>query len=166
MKVMLFALALSTATHAAMNMKPGLWEVQVDIENNGKKINVSEQISQAMAKLTPEQQKKMQAMMGNMAGPQGTRTCFTQEMLTPEQMLKQQSRKKCDMKFTSNTPSLVAGTFQCEDGTKGDMKWESAPEMMKGTINMDSPKRGKGLINLRGKFLTSDCGKVKPATAL
>ena len=165
--ISLILLVTAMPVWATMNMKPGLWSVQVEVENNGKKINVSNEIAQAMAKMSPEQRKKMQEMMGNMANDQGgTQTCFTQDMLTPEKMLKQQSNKKCDMKLTTNTPAVMVGSFTCVDGTKGDMKWETSSDKMKGIINTVSPKRGKAVMNIAGKFVASDCGKIKPPTAL
>ena len=155
-----FPLAAFSTT---LSVTPGLWAIQVEVNQNGKTVNVSDQVSKAMAKLSPEQKAKMQALMGNMASPQGTHTCFTKEMLSPEKLLKQQSKKKCDVKLNSNSATLMTGTFQCEDGTKGDMRWlAKTPESMSGSVTSTSPKHGKSVINYSGKFLSKDCGKVKP----
>lgn len=156
-------LSITPVFSAKLSVKPGLWSVEVQVEKDGKSINVSDQMTKAMAKLTPEQKTKMMALMGNMASPKGTHVCFTQEMLSPEKLLKQQSKKKCDVKLNTSSSTLMSGTFQCEDGTKGDMKWlAKTPESMVGSINSTSPKSGNSVINYSSKFLKKDCGKVKP----
>lgn len=162
--IVAFTLALaSTLVHAApMAAKPGLWSMQVEVENNGKKVNLNDQLNQAMAKMTPEQKQKMQGMVGSAAGDQGTQTCLTQDMLTPEKMLQQQGNKTCQTKFTTNTPTHIVGTFNCEDGTKGDVDWKVSAEKMDGVIQTESSKRGKAKVKMAGKFVSADCGKVKP----
>jgi len=162
----LFALILSTAVAAPMALKPGLWLMQVDIDNNGKKMNISEEMNKAMAKMSPEQKAQMQKMMGNVAIPsnEGTQTCFTQEMFTPEKMIARQAKGKCTPSFKTQTPKLVEGTFSCEDGTKGHMKWAvTSDELMNGTVDMESPKRGQMKMVYTGKFVKTDCGSIRPA---
>lgn len=169
MKVLFFALVLaSPLAHSALNMKPGLWGLNMKIIQNGKEFNPAAEMQKALAKMPEAQRKKMMEMMGDKAsvgvGKDGeTQVCYTKKMLEKPDSLGEQSRK-CDTKIITQTSTKVVTSFKCEDGSSGDGTWTmNSSENMTGLMNVKDPRGKTSQINYKGKFIKSDCGKIKPA---
>jgi len=167
--LLVFFMLHTTFAYSALNMKPGLWKVKMVMKSDGKEIDASSEMQKAMAKMPEAQKKKMMEMMGKMksgiAQDGGMQVCYSKAVLdTPENLSKQKDQnKKCDTKVVTQTPSKVVTNFKCEDGTIGDGTWKVvSPSAYNGVMNITSPKGEKSQINYTAKFLTPDCGKVKP----
>lgn len=170
MRFFLLGLTLaSLPAMAALDLTPGLWTIDMQIEARGKKIDPSAEMKKAMAKLSPEQRQQMAAMMGQqgaMLSPEGTKVCYTKEMLSMEESIARTDKnEKCKTSKVKATSKRVETTFVCEDGTKGDAVWtvENA-KLYKGLVNITEKTGQTSKINYTGKFASSDCGKVKPTT--
>ena len=174
-------LACSAGGAAAQSMKPGLWEVTTKMTSSSGDLEKSmAQMQKQMAAMTPEQRKMMEEMMGKQGGgmagaaPGGTpggaagssvKICVTQEMADKQAVPKQQGdcthtnapRSGNTMKFSfvcTKPPSSGEGqvTFNGPDNYSSNMTVTATHKDKTDTMHMDGT----------GKFLSSDCGTVKP----
>lgn len=169
MKSLLFVLVFASPfAHSALNMKPGLWGLDMKVLHNGKEFNPAAEMQKAMAKMPEAQRKKMMEMMGEKAnvgvGKNGeTEVCYSKKILENPESLGNQSGQKCDTKVVTQTADKVVTKFKCEDGSSGDASWTfSSPVNMTGLVNLVDPKGRASQINYKGKFIKADCGKIKP----
>lgn len=168
MKFFVIALFVTTSfAHAALNMKPGLWNINMVIKSEGKEFNPAAQMQAAMAKMPEAQKKKMMEMMGKqgagMSSDGKTQVCYSKAMIEKPDSFGKQANTKCDTKIVTNSSSKVVTNFKCEDGTVGDATWTVAgAEKMTGLVNVKDPKGKASTINYTGSFAKADCGSVKP----
>lgn len=171
MKSLLIILSLSffANAYAALDMKTGLWKVQVKVNNGGKEMNLQDEMQKALAKVPPEQKKKMMEMMGKMntgagIGENGDlQVCYNTAMLGNEaSILNQNKDKKCDTKIKEKSSKKFVADFTCTDGTKGTATWiVNSQTSYTGTVKAE--KAGKKTeINHQGQFVSKDCGNIKP----
>ncbi|MGA0024445.1 MAG: DUF3617 family protein [Burkholderiales bacterium] len=177
------ALAIATLLGAvlalpatAQTMKPGLWEIQNKMGGSGdqgaKMAAAMEQMQQQMASMPPEQRKMVQDMMAkqgvNMApgagGGMSVRICVTKEMAARNEApvqnegdckreTLQRSGNTTKFKFTcANPPSSGEGTVTLHNPESYTMNMKMTGGRQQGTMTMDA----------KGKFISSDCGSVKP----
>lgn len=167
MKYFLLGLLISSpGAWAALNMKPGLWKVDMRVTSDGKTVNPSETMKNAMAKMPEADKKKMMDMMGKMdtgVGPNGeTNICYSKKAIDKPETMGRPS-PDCKTTLVTNTGNKVVSNFTCKDGTTGDAIWDlKSPENMMGKINVRDPKGKNSEITYDGKFIQADCGKVKP----
>jgi hypothetical protein len=165
---------------AAQNMKPGLWEITNKMGgsgDSGAKMNAAmEQMQKQMASMSPEQRKQMEKMMaqqgvnmqpGAPGGGMSTRICITKEMAARNEApaqnqgdCKRESMQKSGnttkFKFVcSNPPSTGEGEVTVNNPESYTMKMKMTGGRQQGTMTMDA----------QGKFLSNDCGSVKPIAA-
>lgn len=157
----------SPLAYSALDIKPGLWKVEMVIKTNGKEIKPQTEMQKAIAKMPEAKRKQMLEMMGELqpaVDPNaGTKVCFSKAMLEKPESIGQQEAKKCTTKVVTNKPKKVVTNFKCEDGTKGDATWSvKNSKSYTGLVNIVSAKREKSEINYKADFVTEDCGKVKP----
>jgi hypothetical protein len=173
MKRTLFALAVlahSTPPALAQKAAPGLWETSVQMQ--GADIDAAmAQMKQQMARLPPEQRKQVEAMMGQrgigMGGaPNTTRVCISKAMAergdvpsgdgrcTHQSM--QRSGNKISFKYAcaGNPPSSGEGEYTFD----GDKAYRG--RMVMNTVRDGKPQRME--MNVAGRFVSSDCGAIKP----
>ena len=93
--LLLLSFIFSSTSFAALSIKPGLWNIEVKMNKDGKVTDPHAKMAAAMAKMSPEQNKQMQAMMAKMSakagygeggspfgfGEHGLQVCYTNEML-------------------------------------------------------------------------------------
>lgn len=167
------ALAVLALSAQAQTIKPGLWE-------NTSKMGGSPEIEQAMAKMQqqmasmpPEQRKMMEEMMskqGVSVGSNGSgmvaKVCMTKEMAERGDVPTRQqgdcttttsdkTSRGMTMKFTcTNPPSSGEGqlTFSGDSAYTMKMKINSTAQGAPKTMTIDTA----------AKWLSSDCGSVKP----
>ncbi len=168
MKALFFALVLaSPLAHSALNMKPGLWGLDMKITHNGKEFNPAAEMQKAFAKMPEAQRKKMMDMMGEKAsvgiGKNGeSQVCYSKEVIEKPESIGKQSQK-CVTKIITQTSSKIVTNFKCEDGSSGDASWiMNSPTTMTGLVNMKDPRGQASQINYKGKFIKADCGKIRP----
>jgi uncharacterized protein DUF3617 len=152
------------ADQTPFKIKPGLWEINTDMERSG----VPPIPPEVLARLTPEQRAKMDQQ------PTGPRHSVSKRCLTQADVDKGfepmtgMEGAKCTRSVTADTPTLRAGHLACsgEMSGGGNYRFEArAPESIVGNwdVTMSSGDRTmtmKGTTH--GKWLGSDCGDVKP----
>lgn len=171
MKFLAFILIFNTSLAlAAIDLKPGLWKIDMTIEQeDGKGMNLSKQMQEAMDKIPEAQKKEMQKRMGKMVNApvmDPTKVCYTEEMLKdPKSVSKAQQKEKCDTNVLSQTKRQIVSTFECEEGTKGKVKFNiKSNKSYQTKINVTNPEGEKTQMQYNGEFVSSDCGDVKPMT--
>ncbi len=169
------ALLLLAALPAhAKTMKPGLWEVNNKLGGSPDMDKAMAQMQEQMANLSPSQRKAMEDMLAaqgvGLSGASGdgmiAKICITKEMAASNQMPVQQqgscttttsdkTASSMKMKFVcTNPPSSGEGRFTFADDTAYTMK------MVVNSATQGVPKNTT--LDTSGKWLTSDCGAVKP----
>ena len=173
-RILVAAMLLAASFCAgAQTMKPGLWEINNKMQSGSGQIEQSmAQMQQQMASMPPEQRKMMQDMMAkqgvSMGGPGGmsVKVCVTREMAARNDIPAHQSDgcqhvssprsgNTMKMSFTcTNPPSSGEGTvtFVSPDAFTTRMTVTTAVEGKPERVTMDGS----------GKWLSADCGAVKP----
>jgi hypothetical protein len=172
--LIVFAAATFTAGASAQTLKPGLWEITNTMKGGGQKMEQAlAQAQQQIASMPPEQRKRMEEMMAKHGmqmgapGPGGmsARMCMTKEMVERNEVAAhpgeckttRQPRSGNTMKFTfacTNPPSSGEGqyTFVSPEAYTVKMTVTTTVQGKRETMNMDAS----------GKWLSADCGNVKP----
>lgn len=170
----LAAAAFSFSASAQQQLKPGLWEVTSNMKSGSGQMEKGQaQMQQQMASMPPEQRKMMEKAMaehGVKMGASGmngmsAKTCMTKEMVERNEIPAQKgdckttkqerSGNTIKMAFTcTNPPSSGEGQFTIQSSEAYSMKMAMKTNMdgKPETINMDAS----------GKWLSSDCGSIKP----
>ena len=171
----LVALAAGTfaVTASAQNLKPGLWEVTHKMGGSGEMGAAMAQMQKEMANMPPEQRKMMQEMVAKhgvqmgAGGPGGTSTriCMTREMVERSDVPMQQGdcrtttqqRSGNTMKFAvkcTNPPSSGDGqvTFVSSEAYNMKMNMRTTIDGKPENVTMEG----------FGKWISADCGNVKP----
>lgn len=167
MKYFLFTLLFVSAfAHAAVNIKPGLWKINMIVNADGKEMNPAAQMQKAMANMPPERKKMMMEMMSKMNSGMspdgGMQVCYTKKSLEKPEALAQKQDKNCKTTIVTQTPTKVVTNFKCENGSSGDGTFTMKDsESYLGVMNLDN-KGKKSTIKYEGKFVSADCGSVKP----
>ncbi|QEA12828.1 DUF3617 domain-containing protein [Comamonas flocculans] len=174
--LLLLALGSSLALAQDIKLKPGLWEVQGSMKTSSGRLEAAmAQMQAELAKMPPEQRRQMEQMMrangmgaGGNAMNHTVKICMTQKDVDLDQI---KSSDDCTHKVRRSGPKTLQMSFQCT-GSDG-----SGPSSGEGTVNLDSPTAYRGQYKMRttadgqpeqmdfsqqGKWLSADCGKVKP----
>jgi uncharacterized protein DUF3617 len=149
-------------------IKPGVWEVQIDRQVDGKAAPAP---ADAMKNLSPEARAKMEAMLkqrgvslGSGAGI-GSRVCLTKETLDAGHW--QNTGAACKTDFVSRTASVWKWHSECPQSssvTEGETLFSDAEHY---TINMSSTRAFRGetkttKMTIHAKWAGADCGDLKP----
>jgi hypothetical protein len=169
-------LLLTSAALPAQEIKPfdvklGLWESTLSTEMSGMAMPTAPQIPpDALSRMPPEQRARVEAMMKGRGGSPRSMTvksCITKETLSRAGAFGQPD-KSCTMTVVSSTPTKQVLHMDCtrdNNHMTGDTTIERVDaEHVKGTTLIKS--EGEHAINMKSnfetKFLSSDCGDVKP----
>lgn len=171
-------LALSAGAAWAQSTKPGLWEVKNKMGGNPEMDTAMAEMQKQLAGMPPEQRKMMQDMMAKQGGAMPTsgagggmamKVCITPEMAARNDMPKQtegdctttvtsRSGNTMKMKFVcTNPPSSGEGTYTFTGDTAYAMKMAMTTQHQGKPQNMT--------MEGQGKWLSADCGTVKPLAA-
>lgn len=179
--VLAVALAFGATPAAAQSMKPGLWEITNKMGgsgDSGAKMNAAmEQMQKQMASMSPEQRKQMEKMMaqqgvnmspGAPGGGMSTRVCITKEMAARNEAPAQHQGdcKQESMQKSGNTTKFKFSCSKPPSTGEGEVTLNS-PESYTMKMKMMSQAKGKPeqmTMDAQGKFLSSDCGSIKPIT--
>lgn len=180
--VLAVALAFGATPAAAQSMKPGLWEITNKMGgsgDSGAKMNAAmEQMQKQMASMSPEQRKQMEKMMaqqgvnmspGAPGGGMSTRVCITKEMAARNEAPAQHQGdcKQESMQKSGNTTKFKFSCSKPPSTGEGEVTLNS-PESYTMKMKMMSQAKGKPeqmTMDAQGKFLSSDCGSIKPIAA-
>jgi hypothetical protein len=158
-------LALPMASWAAdtFDIKPGLWEQTMSTEMSG------------MPQLTPEQLAKLPpaaraAMAGMAGGVQSftTKVCHTKESLADARSYGRQDNS-CTSKVTSMSATRIEVHTECTGRMKGTGDFvldrvDAEHTKMTGTLKGEGDRPVNTKMSITGKWLSADCGDVKPLT--
>ena len=163
--------------HAQQKMRPGLWENTISMKSQSGQIEAAmAQAQKAMASMPPAQRKQMEQMMAAQglnisSGPQGhsIKACITPEQAALDSFPQQDG---CTQKLQRVDASTLKVSFSCKGG-------QGAPATSgEGTVHFQSPTAYTGQFKIKttgangkpeqidmaqtGKWLSGDCGAVKP----
>jgi hypothetical protein len=164
-------IAARAADDTPLKVNPGLWEITSEGQNSG----TPPIPPQALAQMSPEQRAQMEAqfkaMMAKQAQRRVVKRCVTQQEINDGfDKLDRMSRGQCSQTVTASTPTLREGRLQCTGATtaSGTYRFEApSPESVSGSWDMttgDANNTMKVKNTFQGKWLSADCGDIKPGT--
>ncbi|MEO8390748.1 DUF3617 domain-containing protein [Polaromonas sp.] len=167
-------LALSTGA-LAQTTKPGLWEVTNKMQSSsGEMEKAMASMEKQLAGMSPEQRKQMQEMMGKQGmsmgpsagGGMSMKMCVTKEMAERNELPQQQQGacKTTQSPRSGNTMKISYVCTQPPSSGEGVMTFngDTAYTMKMNTTTTVKGKPEKITMDATGKWLSSDCGTVKP----
>jgi hypothetical protein len=180
----LFTLAIVCAPDASaqqVNIKPGLW--QFDMTLPGKMSGnpmaaYLKQMKSQMASMPPEQRKEIEATLADLEARgteftgDGMRTkeCLTKENIANFDFLDKKGMESCTRKM-SPTPGGMHVNMKCtrpQMNVDASLKYQGEKAYtFESTTTMPGPD-GTPMVqksNGTAKWLSGDCGKLKPASA-
>ena len=168
------AALLAGGAAQAQKMRPGLWENSVSMKSAGGEMDTAmARMREEMARMTPEQRKQMETMMGGqgLAMAQGqppkVRVCVSAEQAARQEMPSADDR----CKQTSQSPSgnTMRFKFICSGGDmagsgEGEFTFVSDTEH-RGKMMIEAMRQGKPTrmeMQTAGRWIQADCGNIKP----
>jgi hypothetical protein len=170
------ALPSAAALAQSPHIRPGLWEETIAMKMGGAQADAAmAQMKAKLASMPPDQRAAVEKMMASRGlgiaqggAPNVVRVCYTKEQLdrgfTPGR------DKQCTRTNVSTSGNVTKYDFSCTTAQKhnvtghgtlttmGDTAFafssESDSTSDKGTMHMEN--------NIAGKFVSGDCGDVKP----
>ncbi len=180
---LLFVLPCAALAVAAdlktFDAKPGLWETTSTLEMEGMPQNMQmpQLTPEQMAKIPPAQRAQVEAMMKNRAsltGPHTSRSCATRESLSSGLGMGESREANCTRQIVSSTSSRADVHIECTPKSStnaksvGDIVMERIDgEHLRGNMVMKTatPERTVNMkLAFTSKWISSDCGDVKPAS--
>ena len=173
----LVAIALAAAAaapaFAQQALKPGLWQVETRMPSDPEFEKSMAEMREQLASMSPEERKQMEAKMGKQgvqlaAGAKGgaaTRFCMTRE-----QAARQESpgaKGECTVTKVNRSGNTVSSSFTCSNPrSSGEsvVRYASAEAYSSKTttVTEQGGKKDTTVIESDAKWLSSDCGTVKP----
>lgn len=171
----LLGLSAVLSANAGVNLQPGLWEIDTTMKS--KSGNFEKMVgglqAQALKNMPPEHRKMYQDSLAQQGiikldgGNTIIRDCITKEQV--ERMGIPKMSKGCAQDVISQTGNNIKLKFKCTGQFKatgeGEFKAES-PKAYTITSHMDAmlaEQMDKLDVNSKGKWLSSDCGNIKPS---
>lgn len=175
---LLAAAALAFATAAsAQTTKPGLWEITNKMQSgSGEMEKAMAGMEKQLASMSPEQRKQMQDMMAKQGvsmgpgsgGAMSVKMCITKEMAERNEMPQQQQGdcKTTQSPRSGNTMKISYTCTQPPSSGEGVMTFngDTAYTMKMNTTSTIKGKAEKMTMDASGKWLSADCGNIKPIT--
>jgi hypothetical protein len=171
---LLCVLAATSPSSLAQSSKPGLWEITQKLGGNPEIEAAMARVEKQMASMSPEQKKMMQAMVAKQGVSMGTATgggtvakiCITKEM-ADRPRLPSQMQGDCTTTLSDKTASSMKMKFVCKSpASSGEGTYTFASDAaysMKMKMTIDDKGGPKTMtIDSQGKWLSNDCGDVKP----
>ena len=148
-----------SAQKSPLNIKPGLWEMSIQLDMGGAIPGVD------MSKMPPEQKAKFEALMAAQKNkPHVVKSCVTQEEIDKYQVSEADKDTSCKTTVTKSTATLVEMSQTCSGpaaGTREARIEALTPTTMK-MVSKSTSGRGAGTtVNMDGKWLGTDCGDTK-----
>lgn len=158
----------AVAGETPLAVKAGLWEIVSQRDASGMPPIPPE----ALEGMPPEQRAKIEAALQNQTKPHVSKSCLTEEQLKRGFTLgDKESLKSCKKTVLKSTATVLDMRIECtgERTTIGTIHYEAVDSAtMNATIDlvMSNGKQNMTMKNdLHGKWLSADCGDVKPHDA-
>lgn len=158
----------------AQTLRPGLWEHQTTIKtSSGQMEKEMAQMQKQMAAMPPEQRKMMEQMfaqhgMSQIRWGAGGETSL-RHCMTPQEAaagLMPEHDKNCPYTVKRRTATSVQMSFSCKDGTQGEGEMRlQGDKAYSGEFKMRimaDKKPEQADMQQSGRWLSADCGAVKP----
>jgi len=167
--LMFVGLSAQAQTQAA-----GLWEHSMTMKSDDPKVDAAmAQMQKQLASMPPEQRKQMEAAMasrGVKLGANGSsvKVCITKEEAAkpPEARMNSSNCTQKEMTRSGNTMKFKYECTQPPSTGEGEMTFVS-DKAYSGKTSVTSQREGRTMqmtMEMQGKWLSSDCGDVKPRT--
>ncbi len=152
------------ADNTPFKVKPGLWEISIDHERSVPPLAPDE-----LQRLTPEQRSRLEQQRQTGPHHSVSKRCLTQaDVDRGFEPMAGMDRANCTRTVTASTPSLRAGQLTCsgEMTGGGTYRFEApTPESIIGRWDATLSRAGRTTATkgaVRGKWLGTNCGDVKP----
>lgn len=162
-----------TALAQAQKMRPGLWEHSFTMRSqSGQMEKAMSEMQQQMASMPPEQRKMMEQMMAQQGMGMGTsgrsiKVCITKEQAERDEVPQQEG--SCTQQVVQRTANTIKVKFSCAGNPptsgEGEVTFLS-PTAYTGKMTVNTMVDGKPermSMEQSGKWLSGDCGNIKPA---
>ena len=163
----------ATAAQAQSHLKPGLWEEQVTIKTDDAQANAAmEQMKEKLASMPPDQRAMIEKMMAShgmgMGGaPSSLRVCMTKEQV--ERDFTPDNSGRCQRTHVNRSGNVIKFDFTCTSSHSDvsgqgtlTLMGDSAFAMSSAADTVTQKKAMHIQTDIAGKFVSSDCGDVKP----
>jgi len=178
MLVGITALGTFAAYATGFGLKPGLWEVRIvkqvvdGRDTTAQLAGASDKLQQAMANMPPEQRARLEAMLKQRGGAQGSnggfRICVTPEMAQRDKPIVDKEGR-CQPATASRNGNQTTYEFHCSNNgvtTSGKGTAVASGDLITTHVDMTThhPDGTTRVMqhDSEMKFLGSDCGDVKP----
>ncbi|MDZ7937743.1 MAG: DUF3617 domain-containing protein [Rhodoferax sp.] len=174
-RYLLALLALVASATSAQTIKPGLWEIQNQMQGaNGSKMNQAmAEMQKQLASMPPEQRKMIEDAMAKQGaqvspgqgGGMAVKICMTQEMVDRNDMGAQPG--DCTQTTSARSGNTQKFAFSCTkppsrgEGTVTFVSPEAYTVKIKTTATVKGREESMDM-QASGKWLGTDCGTVKP----
>lgn len=171
------ATLLAALPAQAQSTKPGLWEINSKMGGSAEMDKAMAQMQQQMANMPPAQRKQMEDMLSKQGMSMGAsagggisvKVCMTKEMIDRNEIAPPQQG---DCKSTAsprigNTQKISYSCTQPPSSGEGQITFTSneAYTMKMVTTTTVKGKPEKMTMEGSGKWLSADCGAIKPMAA-
>ena len=162
---MLLLAAPALGSAASFNVRPGAWESTTSSVVSGELLPAA-----ALAKMTPEQRARVEAMLGAHAGAPRRiteKTCITRADLDQDRLLKSDAEQHCTTTVVSRTPTRLVLDRRCPQphASSAHVAFEApSPERFTGSVDMTLAEGGKVHLDIQGRWLGASCAGLEPAT--
>ena len=166
-------LILAAAASGAQTIKPGLWEMSTRMAGgSGEMEKLMAESQKHLDAMPPDQRKKMAEMMAKQGINMGTpgsgmsvKLCMTKEMIERNEVIRQEGNcKQTGGQRTGNTMTFAVACTQPPSTGEGQVTFIS-PEAYTSKMTIHTTRQGKPesmKMESAGKFLSADCGSIKP----
>ena len=164
--------AIGATAQTAPKIKPGLWQVHMEQQRNGQNVpSASEKMKDHMKDMTPEQRTQFEEMMKQRGvDPNATDTvklCYSQKMVDRGAWTDQAG---CKTDFTNRSATSWKWHSVCSElGYEGEGEATFSDvdnfTVKSSGISTAGGKTIKVNSTRTGKWLSADCGAVKPMDA-
>jgi len=173
-RTLLLACACAALPAGAQAMKPGLWSLSNQVTSSDPDVaQAMSAMQQQMANMSPEQRQQMQKMMQQngvqldigAGGALQTRLCMTRDMAERKEFPVQQG--DCKQTFTQQSSTRGHIAFTCTKprvSGEGDVTADSDTSY-RAHMKIKNDEQGRNQVvdmDVTGKWLSADCGNVRP----
>ena len=167
------AALLAAAAQAQTHIKPGLWEEQITLSTDNAQANAAmAQMKEKLASMPPEQRAAIEKMMaghgmGMGGAPSSVRVCITKEQ--SERDFTPDSSGRCQRTNVSRSGNVTKFDFTCtsarDDVSGHGLFTRMGDSAFAVSTTADVVTKSTSMhtqSDIAGKFISSDCGDVKP----
>lgn len=169
--------ALLALPAGAQTMKPGLWELNSKVGSPDRRMqSAMAEMQKQLASMPAEQRQAMQQMLERngvqmnigAGGALTTRLCMTKEMIQRKEFPVQEG--DCRQKVTQQSASKMKIAFSCTrppTSGEGELTLDSDTSY-RAKMHIQGADGGTQAVDMdvTGKWLGSDCGKLRPINSI